>query len=279
MAFWTPAEDAVLREHYRTDPRKAEALLPHRTRDAVAMRALRNGWARPRRWTERETATLQGNWGTMKLGAIAKLLGRTVTAVWLRARKLGLGVGCPVGFEYVDSAAKRTGYDHAQLRIILRTAGVRISTAESLGTAPRRRYVDPFDVDAAVAKWLESETVESGARRHNVAGHNLRNWLRAAAASGVKMPREPGRFNARWRVPSKTIDRVVTERRRLESVRCAARRLGVNRRALTRWLLAAGVQRPGTKYWLLQPGVADKVVAARMAKTLRGPLPAMRRAA
>jgi hypothetical protein len=276
---WTPAEDAVLREHYASDWRRAAALLPHRSRSALALRAMRLGVTSRHRWTAEEDALLWKNWGHLPLGEVARIVGRSEVMTCVRAAKLGLGRGCPVGFEYFSAAVKRTGYTHVALHAILRFAGVRPIAAQSLtyGDSPTRHYVDPFDVDRAIAKWQSTESLAYAASRRGLAPVTLRKWLRDAVACGVAVPpRRQGRY---WRIPSETIDAVVADRRGKETLAAAARRLGLPRQRLTRWLNDAGVSRPPMRLWLVAPEVANDVVRARMAMKLPGHQPGVRRAA
>lgn len=212
---WTAEHDELLRVHYPEGVGAAAAKLG-RSRGSVTSRAHRlELTARPRWWSEREDDFLLSKWGRMPLRSIAKQLGRSVAATHWRAGKLGLGCGCPQGYECICRSAKRVGYDVSQLRRVLAAAGVMIRRAESRpyrGTHYTHHYVDPFAVDAAVALWHKSESVESGARRHGVSAPSLRSWLRAARALGLELPPEPTRKSEHWRVLSVVIDDVVMAR-------------------------------------------------------------------
>jgi transposase-like protein len=278
---WTPTEDALLRECYAQGIAVAAAKLG-RSRRSVYSHAKRIGVACKPHWTEHEDGAIQIHWGHLPIASIAKMLGRTPAATYERAGKLGIRRGCPSGHEFLSIAAKRAGYDTGQLRTILRAAGVRIHRSVSRPSSHARyprHYVDPAAVDRAVARWLASEPVESAAKRHGLVPATLRGWLRTARAMGTKLPPEPRKYRHRWRVPSSTIDAVIADQWRIETMTAAAVRLGVSRQALAEWLRAAGVPRTPTKYWYVRCDVANDVVRARMAMRLPGHQPGVRRAA
>ena len=116
------------------------------------------------------------------MASMAARLKRTALACYTRGRTIGLRAGCPQGSEYLSHAAARTGYAVSQIRDILRWAGYPIKRAVSM---PRRNprwcsyVVDPHDVNAAIARWHDTESCESAARRLGVCGVTLRYRLRA----------------------------------------------------------------------------------------------------
>jgi len=224
---------------------------------------------------------LVNNWGHVPIAEVARLLGRSHEATYRRARALGLGSGSPNGFEYLSTAARRVGYDQTTLRKILRWAGTRVMEAATRPNESRRfprRYADPLDIDDAVAKWLATETIAVAAERHRVGDTTLKKWLRAAVRDGVAMPKEPRRLR-QWRVPTKTVDAVVAQRRGTEPVSVAAKRLALDPLVLRTLLEAAGVERPATRVWRIPPAVANAVVRARMATRLPDLQPKTGRAA
>lgn len=198
-----------------------------------------------RRWTPVDDKRMQLLWGTVSLKQLAQVLGRTVQTTYWRARVLGLPCGVPDGCEYLHSAAKRTGYTTGQLRRILGAERVRI--ARTISRPPSRarsyHYVDPIDVDDAVARWLSKEDVEPAARERGLCGDTLRKLL---VADGQVPPKR--RRRARWRVSTDVIDRVVAEWRATRaghlSVRQHAKRVGLNPVTLARRLRRAAVLGP-----------------------------------
>lgn len=266
-APWSAEADALLRFTYGKLSPTEIGLQVARSASAVMHRAQRLGLQTHRRWTRDDDQELRALWGEVALRTIASRLKRTPAAVFARAQvALRLPLGCPQGHEYLTHAAKRTGYTAGQLRRILAWAGVKLRPSMSRPTEARRHYhtVDPFDVDDAVGRWLENETVESGARRHGLIGATLAAWLRLARRqTDIRIPDEPRERKAHWRVPSSTIDAVVEWRSRFESVSAAAQRVGVRRQDLTAWLIAAGVERVTERPWLVLRDEVDRVVTAR----------------
>jgi hypothetical protein len=224
-----------------------------------------------RRWTPREDRDLSMSWGLEALSQLARRLGRTPITIYWRARKLGLRLGAPEGMEYLQHAAARAGYTTGQLRRILRAADVTLRCTPSRPDAKRHgrglrpfhrfHYVDPIDVDDAVAAWCRQETTEGAARRHGVCGDTIRRLLLAAGHA------PPRRRKAHWRVDPELVDRLVTAAMGLASVRAHAFRVGVTRQTLAGWLRAADVlggKRMGVEVRLPRE-VVDRVVAERRA--------------
>jgi len=268
---WTATEIAFLRDHYLVDGATRIARDLDRTFSSVANRARRLGLLRKRRWTRGDDLKLELLWDTTTLRGLSKKLGRTQATIYARAQKLGLGLGCPNGFEYLTAAAERTGFDTGQLRVVLRAAGVKVRVAMAR-PGPRQskrkyHYVPPEAVDEAVALWNRSETIESAARRHGVCGDSIRRWLDEARAAGASIPAEPTQRKARWRLPSDLIDRVVAEHVQLMSLRQHEARVRISRDTLARWLATAGIKPRYPKRWKLPASVVDTVVANELART------------
>lgn len=93
--FWTEAMDAFLRRTYdpavkgRSQEIAARLRMP---RWAVNRRAVALGLSQPkdRPWTAQEEAYLEGNFHHVSVKALARRLGRSPTAVKLKAKRLGL---------------------------------------------------------------------------------------------------------------------------------------------------------------------------------------------
>jgi hypothetical protein len=202
---WSPAEDARLRAALAVGDAKSASAVLGRSLAAVFHRMRRLGIKKRRRWTRADESTLLLMWGK-PIGRIAKELDRTVITVYWRAQKLGLGLGCPNGYEYLSEAARRCGYCTGQLRRILSYARVPLRRAMTRRDSTRDTHiVEPELVDRAVAKWLETEPLEAAARRHGMRGEQLERILRA---SGTALPPKPGR-KRHWRVPSVKVDMAV----------------------------------------------------------------------
>lgn len=269
---WTPAEDQLLRDRYVTDGAQSCADALGRTWTAITRRAARLKVVRVRRWTFRENNQLRLLWGIHPIAKVASMMGRTEAAVYWRAQQLGLGVGCPQGFEYLSNAAARTGYAVTSLRKLLNWARVPIARAvcrPDRASKSRNGHVTwivvPADVDEAIERWHETETLERAADRYAVCSSVLARLLDEAAARGdERVPKRPA-FKRHWRVPSALVDEIMAARAKRESVASAAARVRVTGPTLAGWLRAAGVT------FTRRDGVAiedvDRVIAAKKATT------------
>lgn len=140
---WTPAEDAVLVEHYpkRGGPARCAALLPGRSPAAIQLRARRVCPPRRRHmpWTEREVLSLRLAWGETPRTLREKLPGRTWVAIVHQARAIGLGsVARYQGVVSLTEAARVCGYAWQTLLSILRREGVRVEHYHGGRGAERR---------------------------------------------------------------------------------------------------------------------------------------------
>lgn len=212
---WTPAEDEVVRTMYRAIGDVATAaMLPGRSLVSVQKRASALGCAIRPDWSPSEDKQLILLWESgLRLSAIAKQLGRPAHGVYNRALKLGMQAGCPQGFEYLSAAMQRAGFNSTdQLRRVLKWAGVQVHMALS---QPKTRhvswhhhYVDPTQVDEAVARWVRSETLVDAAKRHGISDMIMRKWLLRAGVIGARMGARTHR-----RVDPEVVDRVMAERK------------------------------------------------------------------
>ena len=191
-----------------------------------------------RRWAPRQDERLVLLWGTMTLRKLAAEFGRTQLTVYWRARGLKLTCGVPRGSEYISVAAKRTGFDTGQLRRILRAAGVKIRLAMARpkpGQTRHFHFVDPLDVDDAIAAWATEETPHVAAIRLGTSD----SIVRAALVAAGHEP--PTRSGFHWRLPSTTIDAALAAYRPGPSVSQHAIRVGISRNTLAKRLRLAGV--------------------------------------
>lgn len=95
LYHWRPEDDAVIRERYdsRTATITALAALLGKPRHQIKVRARILGVARPQQkgpWTNREISYLEANLSRRSVENIAEHLGRSVTAVAVRAKRLGV---------------------------------------------------------------------------------------------------------------------------------------------------------------------------------------------
>lgn len=120
-----------------------------------------------------------------------------------------------------------------------------------------RKIVDSFEVDQAVEKWLETETVKEASRRVGIRADRLRYLL---STSDVKVPRRP-EHRRQWRIPMATIDKAVARRNSLETLNQAAKRIGIPRGTLQGKCVKARLKRTKGKFWLVEPEVIDRIAA------------------
>ena len=132
-----------------------------------------------KKWSAAEDTRLTALWSdTLSIQRISTSVGRSVCAVYIRAQTLGLPLGILRGFESLRACCARTGYSIKQLRRILRAGKVAIRPVRTLPRGKKHHYyVDPFDVDEAIAEWLKRESADSMARRLGVGGNRLRRSL------------------------------------------------------------------------------------------------------
>jgi len=160
---WTREEDDELCAVWpRGGLRAARAVFPYRGVWSICHRArLLLGAIRCRRWTAAEDARLRDYWdAAYTLPKLGRMFHRTALAVYERAQHLGLPLGCPRGYEYLTTAARRVGCaDAEQLRRVLDAHVVNWRRRPlSLSGRGRRRalLVERDTVDAAVQDWVRS---------------------------------------------------------------------------------------------------------------------------
>lgn len=189
------------------------------------------------RWTPAEEARLKWSWGEVPVPRLARDLGRTESAVRIRAvNVLGLGGTKSEDWESLSAAAARTGYAPATLRKVLESAGVSPRSVFFHGTRPKRMY-RVSSVDAAVAAYVSStETVRQAAVDRGMVPETLRRWL---AEAGHHPPDARG---STWRLATAAIDAVVEERSRYETVREAALRHGMSENTMAAWISRVGAR-------------------------------------
>lgn len=204
---WTPAEDATVRSLFGTmTAAEIAARLPGRNQDAVWHRTRRLGLIKCRRWTPSDDKSLRAWWGE-PLRKVARELGRTVLTVYWRAYNLGLPLGVPEGGEYINTAAKRCGYDLKTFRGVMKWAGVkvhRVITRRVGKVKNGRHWVDSEEATAAVERWHKTETPEAASRRYHVEGETI---VRRLLVSGLPLPTRPRK--APWRIETTTIDQAM----------------------------------------------------------------------
>jgi transposase-like protein len=210
-------------------------------------------------WTPDEERILRLEWKVVTPRTLRqKLPGRSWEAIRRKAQLLGLAGGQPQGTVTLKEAAKAAGYTVPHLRRILAWADVPVKKWGKRYTA-----VDLFDVEEAVAKWNACETLEQGAARLRIQIPHLRAALKYCEQFGEWYAGK--RFD-----PSVLDDAVKRYDSRGESIREAAKRLGVSHSTLNRALWKAGMPRSpsgrGPKSWLA-PGFAEEALRKYKAKS------------
>ncbi len=169
-----------------------------------------------RLWTHAEDQRLRFLWREAPIDQIAAALGRKPQSVSRRARMIGVerdraARRCPVPYGHITikEACARSGYHSRVVVAALRSAGVTIHAHVGYrGRALRVRYIAEAALAPAIAAWMACETINSAAARRDLYQRTLARWLRDAGAIEAR-----GRGPIQ-RVPTVTIDRVVSERAR-----------------------------------------------------------------
>ena len=258
---WTPDQDAAVLSRFGKDKAAEIGRDLGRSTESIYHRAARIGAESPRRrWTQADDAALTMLWYEVGVAAIAKRLKRTPIAIYWRAEKIGLQRGCPDGFEYVSTAAARTGFCLGTLWMILKWAEVasRPAMARVLGAKRHFHIVDACDVDDAVDRWLATETIEGAARR---TGWSAERLIYALTTADVEVPARPGN-RKHWRIPTATIDTLVAARAGRETINAAARRLGIPPGTLRGRVARAGVPRTRGRLWLVERATLERLARA-----------------
>lgn len=219
-------------------------------------------WAREKcRWTVKDRDTLLMMWGHHPQGEIAKALQRSPRAVFIRARGMGIGGACPQGFESLQRAADRCGFQVDTMRRVLNAARVKIRPAPTLLGNSYHVLLEPSAVDAAVAAWCRLETLQQAGRRLRMDASVIRRHLLAAEARGeITLP--PHSRGSYWRVPRETIDLAFSI---WEDGKEAATRIGVSWNTLRKWLYEAGVVRPAGRQWRVRRADVNAICDAKRA--------------
>lgn len=83
---------------------------------------------RRKKWLDADDTVLEARWGSWGIERIAKRLGRTPTAVALRARALGMGRACE-GLITMRQMERAAGYDRSRILGVAARLGLRLRRA------------------------------------------------------------------------------------------------------------------------------------------------------
>ncbi len=113
---------------------------------------------------------------------------------------------------YLTELSRRSGFDIATVRKILKWAGVthkRVFTPSTRAVKNGRTYwvVEEEKGVTAIEEWMKEESVTTAAISRGIHPRTLLGWL---AEDGYRRSVP----NKRWRLPSATIDAVISKRRK-----------------------------------------------------------------
>ncbi len=221
---WSRAENALICGLYQTAGVTALLpLLPRRNVATIRKQAQKLGVTTRALWSPAEEKRFTGWWQAgHSIEWMAAKLKRSPNALYVKATKLGI-LGVPQGYETLTKATRRTGFTSVpRMKALLRWAGVRMHLSRTFPRACHKglyktHFVDPFDVDEAVRRWLRLETVAYAAESRGIPHSTLYQWL---VEDGV-VHKVSGPCRRHHRFEAEVIDRVVAERRQ-QPVRAAA---------------------------------------------------------
>lgn len=212
-------------------------------------------------WNERDDRLLSWHLESRGPKALAKELGRTYNAIIRRAIALGLiERGCLRGYETLEQASIRTGYDASTLRRIIKGRGIKAKKPnthdERVHDQAARSTYSMTEIDRAVAEWHETETFHSACLRLEVDPSVMKKTL---ARLGVTKP--PNMKRVHWRIPTDKLEEAAALARNCITPSEYADSMGYCRVSVIRRLVKAGIERTGIRQWRLPREVYDEAVA------------------
>jgi len=216
-------------------------------------------------WNDRDDRFLSWHLESRGAKAIAKELDRTYNAIIRRAVKLGLiERGCLRGYETLEQASIRTGYDPATLRRIIKGRGRGNGIkAKKPNTHDERVYdrsarstYSMTEIDRAVAEWHKTETFHQACLRLEVDPHVMKKML---ARLGVTRPINMQRVH--WRVATDSLEEAAALAKDSMTPSEYADIMGYCRVSVIRRLVKAGIERTGVRQWRLPRSVFDEIIA------------------
>jgi hypothetical protein len=207
-----------------------------------------------RAWRPEEDAIVRDNYAALGATAVAALLpGRTVFAVQLRARRLG-----------VNHVPRWTRSQDLTLEDRWESGQRLGAIARELGRTPRAVSLRARDLGLGIVAPAGYETLSAAVVRTGFnTSDQLRRVLRwAGVALHVSRSHAPRQIYRRHFVCPEDVDAAVAAWMRAESASEAARRVRCTRRTLLKRLARAGVEkgRGRSKYWRLDPADVDRAM-------------------
>lgn len=212
-------------------------------------------------WTEHEDQMITWHFGVKSAKLIAKELDRSYNAIIRRAYKLGLVKhGSVQGYECLEQASKRTGYNIEQLRRMIKGRNIIPRKVEGYVEARvgkiRRRLYSVDDIDECVEAWHETETFTNGCIRLGVDPHAMKKML---SRIGVEKP--SSLKGMMWRVPTEKLEEAAELHRSLISPGEYARINNIQINTLLRKLKKAGLEKPyRSSVWYLPKAVIEDAI-------------------
>ncbi len=232
-------------------PKMAKALgvsmdaIRHRAKLMGLKSELTAGGHKP--WSEKDDLKLQWEFETRSVKAIAKELGREYDSVRRRAYHLGLlQNGYAQGYESLEAASKRTGYNPDQLKRMLQGRNVRAkrvdASQEKLINKVNRKVYRTDDIDDAVKDWLKTETFYQACLRLEILPHRMKKML---SMLGVERPEKLA--GQHWRISSDILDKAAKLSDKVITPSEYAQRKGIGVVSVTRRLVKMGVEKARTR--------------------------------
>lgn len=172
------------------------------------------------RYTKKELELLKREWGEARPRTICAKMGRSWSALRLKAGKMGLTAGIPQGYLSLTAAADAMGYSQSGFLAAIRRYEARkgavvlkahpFSSVRAKGSKGRWSIIE---IDIARRVTVEDhrwEAVAAAAKTRSLPPVTLRRWLLEA---GVIQQPQPGHGRAVAYAESAVIDRVVVRNR------------------------------------------------------------------
>lgn len=214
-----------------------------------------------RAWRPEEDAVVREHYAELGATAVAaRLTGRTVFAVQIRAGRLG-----------VKHVPRWTRSQDLKLQDLWESGQRLVSMARELGRSPRAVSLRARELGLGIVAPAGYETLTAAVVRTGFnTSYQLRRVLRwAGVPLHVSRSFAPRRVYRRHFVCPEDVDAAVAAWMRSESASGAARRVRCTRRTLLKRLERAGVEkgRARSKFWRLDPADVDRAMATPAGRT------------